>query len=48
MDNQTPLLELKGITKTFGSFTANEDINLTVYPEKSMPCLGRTAPVKVR
>ena len=48
MDNQTPLLELKGITKTFGSFTANEDINLTVYPGEVHALLGRTAPVKVR
>ena len=30
MSTNVPLLELKGITKTFGSFTANEDISLTV------------------
>lgn len=35
-----PILEMKGITKTFGSVTANENVDLTLYPREIHALLG--------
>ena len=35
-----PILEMKGITKTFGSVTANENVELTLYPGEIHALLG--------
>ena len=35
-----PLLEMVGITKTFGSVTANDDVSLTLYPGDILGLLG--------
>ena len=35
-----PILEMKGSTKTFGSVTANENVDLTLYPGEIHALLG--------
>ena len=35
-----PILKMKGITKTFGSVTANENVDLTLYPGEIHALLG--------
>ena len=35
-----PILEMRGITKTFGSVTANQDVNLNLYPGRIHALLG--------
>ena len=40
MDQQTPAIELKKLTKVFGSVIANQDIDLTVYRGEIMALLG--------
>lgn len=42
-----PILEMRGITKTFGSVTANKDVDLTLYPGRYMLSSGKTVPEKV-
>jgi ABC-type uncharacterized transport system ATPase subunit len=37
-------LELRGITKRFGSLVANDHIDIVVEPGRSMPCWVRTVP----
>ena len=36
-------IEMKGITKTFGSVVANRDVELNVRQGRSWPCWVRTA-----
>ena len=41
-----PILEMRGITKTFGSVTANKDVDLTLYPGEIHALLGENGAVK--
>ena len=36
-------IEMRGITKTFGSVVANKDVNLTLRKGRSWLCLEKTA-----
>lgn len=40
MDNKTPVVSLRNITKTFGQVVANEDVNLDVYAGEILALLG--------
>ena len=40
MNTQTDIIELRGITKRFGSVVANEDVNLTVHRGEILSVLG--------
>ena len=40
MENKTPVLELKHITKRFGNITANEDVSMEVYEGEILALLG--------
>ncbi|MEZ4610997.1 MAG: ABC transporter ATP-binding protein [Caldilineaceae bacterium] len=40
MTSTTPVLEVRGITKTFPGVIANEDINLALYPGEILALLG--------
>lgn len=42
-----PILEMRGITKKFGSVTANKDVDLTLYPGGFMHSSGKMVQVKV-
>ncbi len=42
----TPILEMRGITRRFGSFYALKGVDLTVYPGEVHALMGRTARVK--
>ena len=41
-----PILEMRGITKKFGSVTANKDVDLTLYPGRFMHSSGKMVQVK--
>ena len=43
MHTTSPVLELRNITKAFPGIVANDHINLTCVPGKSMCCWARTA-----
>ena len=40
MPSEHPAIELQGLTKTFGSIIANQDIDLTVYNGEILALLG--------
>ena len=40
LDNKTPILQLKHITKRFGNITANEDVSMDVYQGEILALLG--------
>ncbi len=42
--NQTPRLELKGITKRFPGVLANDNVSFAVQPGEIHACLARTVP----
>jgi ABC-type sugar transport system ATPase subunit len=46
MHDQPPLLEMRGITKRFGSVTANDGIDLTLSAGEIVGLLGKTAPAR--
>ncbi len=43
MAEQPYAIEMRGITKTFGSVVANKEVDLTCARGRSWPCWGRTA-----
>ena len=43
---ETLALELKGITKTFGSVVANKDVDLKVYKGEILSILGKMVQAK--
>lgn len=40
MENRTPAVSMRGITKTFGSVVANEDVSLDIYRGEIVALLG--------
>ena len=40
MNNQTPVIELKNVSKTFGEVNSLSDINLAIYPGEIVGLLG--------
>ena len=40
MNNQTPVIELKNVSKTFGEVNSLSEINLAIYPGEIVGLLG--------